>query len=165
MKVLGKDEFITKFETFLVIKKELEYSRNIDKHLYNKYLINKDDNFKEIYEKYFMKLISDKILYKSIHKYIMDTCPHVIPKNIYHKNDNESKDIIQDISNKIVQFFKNIDIYDFDKKEKIQMIDIHCVNIVDLYVIMNYADKKCEEYKIEQILNMLKDVHITNNNS
>ncbi|KOB87454.1 hypothetical protein PFDG_03676 [Plasmodium falciparum Dd2] len=74
MKVLGKDEFITKFETFLVIKKELEYSRNIDKHLYNKYLINKDDNFKEIYE-------------------------------------------------------------------------------------------KCEEYKIEQILNMLKDVHITNNNS
>ncbi|KOB58675.1 hypothetical protein PFHG_00423 [Plasmodium falciparum HB3] len=125
-----------------LIKKELEYSRNTDKHLYNKYLINKDDNPKEIYEKYFMKLISDKISYKSIPKYITDTRPHVIRGNTLHKNDTESKDIIQDTSNKIVQFSKNIDIYDSDKKEQIQMIDIHRVNLVHLSVIMNYADKK-----------------------
>ncbi|CAD2093919.1 DNA-directed RNA polymerase II subunit RPB4, putative [Plasmodium vinckei lentum] len=161
MKILGKDEYITKFEAFVVIKKELEYSKNIDKYLCSKLIIKTDDPFKDIYEKNFIKLVSDKILYKNLQKYIIDTNPHLISKELYNKDYQEIKHIIDETFNKIVNFFKNINAYNIDKKEKIQMIDIKCVNFVDLYVIMNYDDKKCEESKIEHILNLLKDVHIT----
>ncbi|CDU85235.1 hypothetical protein YYC_02895 [Plasmodium yoelii 17X] len=161
MKILGKDEYITKFEAFVVIKKELEYSKNIDKYLCSKLIIKADDPFKDIYEKNFIKLVSDKILYKNLQKYIIDTNPHLISKELYNKDYQEIKHLIDDTFNKIVNFFKNISIYNIDKKEKIQMIDIKCINFIDLYVIMDYDDKKCEESKIEHILNLLKDVHIT----
>ncbi|CRH04096.1 DNA-directed RNA polymerase II subunit RPB4, putative [Plasmodium relictum] len=162
MKVLGKDELITKFETFIVIKKELEYAKNIDKHLYNNFCLKKDDVFRDIYEKYFMKLISDKILYKSIQKYIIDTCPHIIPRELNIKNYDNSSEVLSSISDKIVNFIKEIGIYNFDKKEKIQIVDINCEKFVDLYVILNYGEKKCEENKIEHILKLLRNVHITN---
>ncbi|CRG95560.1 DNA-directed RNA polymerase II subunit RPB4, putative [Plasmodium gallinaceum] len=162
MKVLGKDELITKFETFVVIKKELEYSKNIDKHLYHNFCLKRDDAFKDIYEKYFMKLISDKILYKSVQKYIVNTCPHLVPKELYNEDYNNSRELISNISDKIVNFIKEIDIYNFDSKEKIQIIDINCEKFVDLYVIMNYGEKKCEENKIEHILKLLRNLHITN---
>ncbi|SCP06369.1 DNA-directed RNA polymerase II subunit RPB4, putative [Plasmodium ovale] len=162
MKVLGKGEPITKFETFVVIKKELEYAKGVDKHLCSKLILKKDNSFKDLYEKNFMKLLSDKMLYKSMEKYIINTSPHIISKEFYSKDYNQLKDIIVTISTNIVQFFKNINIHKFDKKEKIQMIDINCANFVDLYVILNYGEKKCEENKIEHILKLLKDVHITN---
>ncbi|SBT46631.1 hypothetical protein POVWA2_053390 [Plasmodium ovale wallikeri] len=162
MKVLGKGEPITKFETFVVIKKELEYAKGVDKHLCSKLILKKDNSFKDLYEKNFMKLLSDKMLYKSMEKYIINTSPHIISKEFYSKDYNQLKDIIVTISTNIVQFFKNINIHKFDKKEKIQMIDINCANFVDLYVILNYGEKKCEENKIDHILKLLKDVHITN---
>ncbi|SBS87804.1 hypothetical protein POVCU2_0044600 [Plasmodium ovale curtisi] len=142
MKVLGKGEPITKFETFVVIKKELEYAKGVDKHLCSKLILKKDNSFKDLYEKNFMKLLSDKMLYKSMEKYIINTSPHIISKEFYSKDYNQLKDIIVTISTNIVQFFKNINIHKFDKKEKIQMIDINCANFVDLYVILNYGEKK-----------------------
>ncbi|CAG9476283.1 DNA-directed RNA polymerase II subunit RPB4, putative [Plasmodium vivax] len=162
MKVLGRDEPITKFEAFLVIKKELEYAKQIDKHLCSKLILKKEDTFKEMYEKYFMKLLSDKILYKGIQKYIADTSPHLIPKEFYNKDPHELTEMTNSTSDKIVHFFKEINMYNLDKKEKIQMIDINCVNFVDLYVIMNYGEKKCEENNIEHMLHLLKKVHISN---
>ncbi|GAW83174.1 DNA-directed RNA polymerase II subunit RPB4 [Plasmodium gonderi] len=162
MKVLGKDEHITKFEAFMVIKKELECAKQIDKHLCTKMILKKEDSFKNIYEKYFMKLLSDKILYKGIQKYIADTSPHLIPKKLYNKDYQQLTEWMDITSKKIVNFFKEIHTYNIDKKEKIQMIDINCINLVDLYVILNYGEKKCDENKIEDMLNLLKKVHITN---
>ncbi|KAI4835959.1 DNA-directed RNA polymerase II subunit RPB4 [Plasmodium brasilianum] len=162
MKVLGKGEPITKFETFVVIKKELENAKNIDKLLCNKLTERDEEIFQDMYEKNFIKLLSDKILYNSVQKYIVDTNPHLISKQSHNKDYNQLTEMIENISNNIVNFFKQIDIYNFDKEEKIQMIDINCKNFVDLYVIMNYGDKKCDENNIEPVLSLLKSVHITN---
>ncbi|VWU49702.1 DNA-directed RNA polymerase II subunit RPB4, putative [Hepatocystis sp. ex Piliocolobus tephrosceles] len=161
MKVLGKDQYITKFETFIVIKKELEYVKNLNNQLCSNIILNKNDSCKEVNEKKFMKILLDRILYNSIQKYIIDTSQHLIPKDFSTKNYVELQPLFHDISRKIINFIKTIDVYNFDKKKKIQMIDINCVNFVDLYVIMNYGDKKCEENQIEHVLKLLEDIHTT----
>lgn len=157
MRVIGKEKHLTKLETFIEIKKELNNRKDIDKYLYNKINNSKRDGSKEYYEDILLKLNIDKILLRQVENYIRRTCKHLITEEMCSSSYNASLEKLNEVSEEVIRFFRDVKAYHIDNKEKIQIVDLDCPGFVDIYVILNYLDKKCDDETLEKILKLAHD--------
>lgn len=154
MRVIGKEKHITKLEMFIEIKKELNYRKDIDRYLFNKINSAENDSSKEYYEDILLKLNIDKMLLKQVENYIKCTCKHLITEEMCNSSYNTSAEKLNEVSEQVVRFFSDIKAYHIDNKEKLQIVDLDCPGFVDIYVILNYLDRKCDDAKLENILRL-----------
>lgn len=154
MKVIGKEMPLTKLETFIEIKKELNFRKDLNSYLFQKINSTESIGSRMYFEDILLKLNIDKMLQKQIQKYIYSTCRHLITKEMYNASYNESEKILNDISNKVIQLFNAMEMSHIENKEKMQIVDLDCQGIVDIYVILNYIDKKYDDAQIEHILQL-----------
>lgn len=154
MKVIGKEKHITKLEMFIEIKNELNYRKDIDKYLFNKINGAESGSVKEYYEDILLKLNIDKMLLRQVENYIQCTCKHLITEEMCSSSYNTSLEKLNEVSEQVIRFFSDIKTYGVDNKEKLQIVDLDCPGFVDLYVILNYLEKKCDDAKLEDILTL-----------
>lgn len=161
MKVIEQEELLTKFETFIIMRKELTFTDKMNEFVCDTLYYRRYDSMKQLYGTYYLKLMSNKNLYENIQRYITDTTGELIPKELHSQTYRTVLRKTKPISKKIVQFFKDMNSYGLDKEEKTQLIDVNSVDFMVPYVILNNKNKEYEEYKVQEILNLLKEVYVS----